>query len=509
VTAFSRGGVLWLLGHELRLSYRARSRASGIGWGLSVLGISLLMFIVGVPVAYSLRHVALGPTHLFILIMDVVEAVMFTLLMSQTLAQATMVFYERGDLDLLLSSPLPPWRVLAARATAIATMPYLVFCSMLTPFLLPLAFFHHANWLGAYLVLGSLAFAATALGLIVATLLFATIGPRRTKTVGQVLAAVIGAAFFLVAQLGNIFPDRRHGYYLLMMRAAHSPLIAQNSPLSWPARAVISDPWPLIGFVSVSLLFFAGTCRALGTSFALNAAAATGADTPSRKRQGRVTRSAFAGGIFRALMRKEFRLFYRDPALISQVLLRMLYVLPLIFIVIRNAAFHLASSVAAGSGALVFVASQISANLAWIAISGEDAPELIASAPVTLQRVRLAKLASALVPLVVLLAMPVGVLAWFAPGAAVISSVGIACAALSSALINIWYEKPGQRKHFRRRGSGSFVASLGEFFVGVIWSATTVAANSGTPWAAAGAMLALAVLYAFSFGATDPLARSS
>jgi ABC-2 type transport system permease protein len=261
--------------------------------------------------------------------------------------------------------------------------------------------------------------------------------------------------------------------------------------------------------VTLAFLFFAGTCWVLGTSFALNAAAATGADTRLQRRQTNVAPRAFSGGLLRALMQKEFRLFYRDPALISQVLLRMLYVVPLIFVVIRNAAFHLASSVAAGSGALVFVASQISANLAWIAISGEDAADLLASAPVTAQRVRLAKLASALVPLVVLLALPLGALAWFSLHAAVISGVGIVCAALSSALINIWYEKPGQRKNFRRRGSGSFVAALGEFFVGVLWSATTVAANNGTPWAILGAVLALVVLYAFSFGATDPLARSA
>ncbi len=509
MTLFSRGSVLWLLGHELRLFFRARSRGGGIGWAIAMVGIMILMFVVGVPIAYSVRNLPQRASPLFILIMDTVELVLFSLLMSQTLAQATMVFYERGDLDLLLSSPLPPWRVLAARATAIAVMPFLIFCSLLTPFLLPMAFFHHAAWLGAYLVLGSLAFLATALGLIVATILFSVIGPRRTKTSGQVLAAIIGAAFFIGAQSGNLFPGQRRAFYGAMKRAASSPLLAPDGLLSWPARAIVSDPLPLITMVTAAFVIFAGTCWFLGTSFALNAAAAIGAEKPARRGRNTVSLRNFSGGAFRALMRKEFTLFYRDPALISQVLLRMLYVVPLMFVVVRNAAFHLATAVAASSGALVFVSSQISANLAWIAISGEDAQDLLASAPITLKRVRRAKLAAALVPLMLLLAVPVGVLAWFSPRAALVSGVGIVCAALSSALINIWYEKPGQRKNFRRRGSGSFVASLGEFFVGVLWSGTVIAANTGTPWAAAGAALALATLYAFSFGAVDPLARSA
>ena len=41
--------------------------------------------------------------------------------------------------------------------------------------------------------------------------------------------------------------------------------------------------------------------------------------------------------------------------------------------------------------AIVVIAAQIAASLAWITVSGEDAPELIAAAPVCASEVELAK----------------------------------------------------------------------------------------------------------------------
>src|SRR5258708_10499711 len=117
----------------------------------------------GLPLASLLGSVTFHLTAILVGSFDAAVAVLFTLILSQTLSNATLVLYERGDLDLLLSSPVPAQRVLAVRALAVATTPFLIFAGLLTPFLVPLLLFGQPHSLAASAVLGALAPSATAL----------------------------------------------------------------------------------------------------------------------------------------------------------------------------------------------------------------------------------------------------------------------------------------------------------------------------------------------------------
>ncbi len=74
-------------------------------------------------------------------------------------------------------------------------------------------------------------------------------------------------------------------------------------------------------------------------------------------------------------------LLRRDPWLVSQTFMQMLYLIPPAVLLWRsfddgNGAFNLVVPV------LVMAAGQLAGGLAWLAISGEDAPDLVATAPV-------------------------------------------------------------------------------------------------------------------------------
>ena len=85
----------------------------------------------------------------------------------------------------------------------------------------------------------------------------------------------------------------------------------------------------------------------------------------------------------------------RDPWLLSQTLMQLLYLLPVGFMLWHN--FY---SGGATSGflvpILVVTAGQLGGGLAWLAVSAEDAPELIATAPVVGSVVMRAKAAAVL-----------------------------------------------------------------------------------------------------------------
>jgi ABC-2 type transport system permease protein len=195
-------------------------------------------------------------------------------------------------------------------------------------------------------------------------------------------------------------------------------------------------------------------------------------------------------------MRKEWRLLLRDPTLLSQVLLRLLYLLPTAFFLFRNISLHDTTAVARGAGALTFFAGQLAGSLAWIAISAEDAPELIACSPIAPGAARRAKLAAALTPVALLVASVVIALAWLSPWASLVAAVSTALSAISAGLLNLWFEKPTPRSAFRRRG-GSVVVSLGELALGVCWGLAAALAILAPLWALLPAVVGLGLLGVF------------
>ena len=200
------GSFLWLLAHEMRLGWRGGFMFKGGRRPRASLVITILFILAvggfgGVPIGLVLRGHSLMEFPAFAPIADLALGAIFTLMLSQTLIGAVHILYERADFDLLLSAPIPPGRVLAVRALGMAFNACLIFAVLLTPMIVPIAVIGHPAWLMAYGVLAAMALSASGLGLALAIGLFGLIGPKRTKTVGQVLGAIVGAAFFFASQI--------------------------------------------------------------------------------------------------------------------------------------------------------------------------------------------------------------------------------------------------------------------------------------------------------------------
>lgn len=486
------GSTPWLFAHEMRVSWRGLlARRGGGTRGLIIAGVALAAFMVfaGVPLGRALAGVEIPINRLSVVLVDFGLAAAGSLMLSQTLAAAGEALYQRGDLDLLFSSPLAPRKTLTVRFLALALNVFLAFAALISPLLLPVALIGHPNWLAAYLVLAALALASSALGLVVAMALFALIGPRRTRAAAQVTAALIGAAFFLGSQVQTVLGGHRAGgFWREALRIAGDPRIHPPPGSAWPLRAMLGEPLPLAVLLGASTVLFFAVSTWLGDRFAAGAAAASGADTATTPRKGGPTR--FASGAFAATLRKELRLLWRDAALISQVLLRVLYLVPLGVLVIRNAHSGEGMALPGGAGGLAFLAGQVAGSLAWITISGEDAPDLLACAPAPTSAFRAAKLMAAFLPLAALMIPLLAVLTSISPATGLAAAAGSAAAALSSGLINIWYQKPSKRSEFRRRRGSSWFATLAEAMTTGLIAVATGAAAAGSVLALIPAVLA-------------------
>lgn len=461
------GSIPWLMSHELRLFWRRGQASSKSGWLLAGfilavwLVISFFMF-QGLAPRLPPPPYLNGPADgLALAAIGVAIAFIGSIMVSGAALAAVDAIYTRNDLDLLLSSPLPAWRILAVRSAAIAIAALPVYVGMLGPPLLWLSVFSSPLWLSAIVFLLTLAFAATGVALLIVTGLFRLIGPKRTRVLAQIFSAVAGASIFIGFQLLNL--NRRGEDGISQNEVIRTILSLDLDPNAWwqaPARTFTGDiPSTLAWIVFVAILFPFGV-YVFSRRFVSDAAAASAMG--QRKRTADVRVARVRGGLMQTVIRKEFRLLTRDPLLLSQVGLQLIYFLPLAFILFRpGSGMQLAEP--AFAPALTIIASTLAASLAWITVSAEDAPDLLASSPVPARLIDRAKLLAAVLPVLALMAIPLLVLWTRDAWAAAWATGGVVVAAVCAALIGLWRRVAGARRDFvRRRAKGSIMAGLGQ-----------------------------------------------
>jgi ABC-2 type transport system permease protein len=143
---------------------------------------------------------------------------------------------------------------------------------------------------------------------------------------------------------------------------------------------------------------------------------------------------------------------------------------------------------------VVMAAGQLAGGLAWLSISGEDAPELVATAPITAHRVLWAKVEAVIGMIALIFAPIVAVLMLDAISAGIVCGLGILAAAAAATVIQLCFRVQARRSQFRRRQTSSRLATFAEAFSSIAWAATTALAAGGS-WAALGpAAVAFAIL---------------
>ncbi len=502
---FAPGSALWLLGYEMRLGWRgwrSASKSRGAGSIVLYLLFGALLLFAGYWAARGVSYLTPEATPLSLGVLTLAFVLLATLMLSSALLQTTDALYQRGDLDLLLASPLPPWRVLSVRMSAIAINVGLLYLLLLGAMWVWLPFMGGgARWMGLAPSVLALALAVTGVGLFVARAMFALIGPRKTRVASQILAGLVGAALFLGLQAQNFVPYDQRAQIMGQAIAELTRVLGDAaSPLALPARAALGEPLALAAWIVASVIFFAFAVWWFGRGFAANAAAIASLGGARKRADARVR--DFREGLTRTLVVKEWRLLWRDPLLLSQIAMQLVYLLPLFFVFARDSGEEGFGRAQIGmfSGAFVLLGSSLASSLAWLTVSAEDAPDLIAAAPLPREQVERAKALAAAAPVAALMALPIAGALFIEPVAALWLALGIGAAIVSACFIAIWHQAPGNRKEFRRRRAGvAFGAAFGRVIVLLGWSAATGVAVAGLPvLALIPALIALGLTLAMS-----------
>jgi ABC-2 type transport system permease protein len=496
----SAGTLTWFAQHECRLAWRdwlsmmtagrrRRTRTVAVALALFAAFMHLLAFgMIG-------RYADVG-THLDKLTLVVVTGSALlsgSLMLSQALESVTRGFYARADLDLILSSPVAARRLFSVRIAAMAFSTVAMAGLMAAPFINALIVRGGLHWLGAYGVVAAMGMTATALAVGLTVALFHLIGPRRTRLVAQIMAAVIGAVFVIGLQAGAILSYgtlSRISFLESDTVVALAPAV--DSFLWWPARAILGDATALVAVLAAGTALLAGAILLFAPRFAHHAIAAASI-SQGALRQRRVLRRFRAAAPTAALRRKEWTLLRRDPWLLSQTLMQVLYLLPPALLLWRNFAGG-AGTLVLLSPVLIMAAGQLAGGLAWLAISGEDAPDLIAAAPVSARQALRAKIEAVMSSVALVFAPFVLALAIAAPFVAFVSALGILIATAAATAIQLWFRTQARRSHFRRRQTSSRVATFAEALSSIGWAATGAVAAAGSWLAIVPGLLTLAIL---------------
>ena len=473
------GTAVWFAHHESRLAWRdgLAMLAAGRRERLWKVAIAVGAFVAVMhAVAYSLvgRFAAATPDKPMLVAVSASLLLSWLLTVSQAMESMTRAFYSRSDLDLILASPVAAHKLFAVRIAAVALAVAVMALPLASPFVDMLIVRGGLRWLGAYGVIVAMAAAAGALAVALTVALFRTIGPKRTRLIAQIVAAVIGAAFVIGLQVAAILSYGTLSRTDVLQSDAVLALTPDSGSIVWwPARAVLGDNAALAGVLTISLILLAVVIAAVAPRFGDYAVAASGAGAGAAGHARAPTgfRPTSPRG---ALRRKEWTLLRRDPWLVSQTLMQMLYLVP--------PAVMLWRSFAAGGGSsllvpvLVMAAGQLAGGLAWLTISGEDAPDLVATAPIAPRFVLRAKVEAVLGIIALVFAPLVAALAVAAPWHGLVTGCGVLIAAAAATAIQLWFRTQAKRSQFRRRQISSRVATFAEAFSSIGWAGTAAVA---------------------------------
>ena len=484
MTAGRAGSFLGFLAHDLRLSVRAFEAQfrglSRVRIGAVLLGALAVAHALAWPAARQLQLAVREPGGRERIEVWIAAGVVVSLCMvlAQAMVSAMRLLYARADLELLFAAPISATVVIGSRALAIAFEGAATAALVLLPIADTASLLDRPEWLAIYPWLLAAALGCAGLSLPIALGFFIALGPRRARLYLQVAATLIGASLVLAGQAFSLLPAP--------MREAFGEAIVHPPAGSWldhrgllwlPVRAAMGDPaallmWAVAGFAAfVAAVVFCG--GKISTAVAITAGAVLD------KAKSRQTRP-FRSGVAASLRRKERKLIARDPWLLSQILLQLIYVLPISIVLWRRGGITGSVEVAVAPS-IVVIASQLSGSLAWVMISGEDAPEFLASAPITRNAIDLHKLEAIALPIGLFLALPTLALAYFSPRGAIIAAGFAAGAGTSTALLNFWRQTPAKRSMVLRRHSQSRLVALLEFVLTLEW-AVACAISLMTGW---------------------------
>jgi ABC-2 type transport system permease protein len=506
---FVPGSILWLARHQIRLSWRlgrlGKKMPSWVKPVFTILFVAFLSFSMGYGIAKTFEAAAGDYKQ----ISSLAGAVILTLMISgisMNLMGSFMTITEKGDLDLLLSSPIPPHRFVAARLISSAWRGFCIYAGFATIFFGASIVMISPMFASIYVVVAGFAILDAALTYMIArqALLWFGLrnGRRATITLGAVGVMVGLIGYQMVSSsgsLGRLAAKADDPNAILVV--LHDWIVQLTSNLSWLGGTILGDWLGALVFLVAGAVLSAAVLHFAGKRYDQDVAFLNGQNDHAPHKARKAHAQQFRRPALVMVFHKEWLGLTRDPLFVSQLIVPLFTMVPFLGFVwnaITNPEEQ--SEMAPVMGAMfaaitVFNVTMLTSSLAWLTASVEEARDLLQASPLDPKIILQGKVLAASGPAIIELLLVAALVAWAWPVAALtILVMGIATCA-GACVIEFSRPRPTKRPKMTQRPDRSLVTVLFGLGLGILWACAAGLAAANILWWLLPAALAITISY--------------
>lgn len=506
---FVPGSILWLARHQVRLSWRLGRMGKRLpGWmkPIFTLGfVGLLSVAMGYNVAEILRESGDDLAG----IQTTAGAIVLTLVMSgisMNLMGSFMTMTEKGDLDLLLSSPLPPHRFVAARLMAATWRSFCIYTGFAIIFFAASIVTVSPMFASIFVVVAGIALFDSAITYLIArqALLWFGLRKGRMVTVGLgamgVISGLLGYQMITASgSLGRLAEHDRDPSSLL--NHFHDSVVGFTSNFGWLGSTVLGNWLGALVILGIGVASFILVLAYVGQRFDHDVAALNGQSDHGPKRAAKVSAKRFRRSPVMMVFHKEWLSLIRDPLFFSQLVVPLFTMVPFIGF-IWTAIQHPEDQAEMGpvlgsvfAGITVFNVTMLTSSLAWLVASVEEARDLLQASPMEPRVIIQGKILAASAPAIIELILITILTTWTWPHAAVSVFVMGMAACAGACMVEFSRPRPTKRPKMTQRPDRSLIVVLYVLAIGLLWAVAAGLAAAAQLWWILPAVGALTMSY--------------
>lgn len=477
---FKPGSSLWLAHHNVSMAFRRVQRGhDGLSvWG--IIGLVALALITIVPLGIGsylgIKSFGVGADKYISYVASAMMLLFLITGISTSLMAMVENYTDRGDLDLLLTSPMRIENIVSARLYASVwrdfSLYFLIsFALLFLPGILinTKYFWFLPAIMGFSLLLSSTAF-------LIGQSILQFFGPRKGRKITRILGGAISLGWIV---------------FLIFQKPIIAKMASKNSAfneleiekLTWFGRAFSGDWVPSLTLLFIGLALFIIVRATSAHSFAKIAAQLMGSPEDGHNSAKSAKSFKFKTKMPQSLIFKEWRVMRRDPMTYIQAFAPLIGLLPAMMqgfqtpdgrFVFSPSVYPAISTVAAG---------QIVLAIAWVAVSLEDANDLLSVSPQSPRNLILAKAFSVMVPGLLIIGT-FSLLCLFQSLYLALICFGFGLISIfSSAIIEFLRPRPTKRVKLTQRPDRSMITVFVSLGLSLSWGlGANLAAKGKTLW---------------------------
>lgn len=480
------GSVLWLALNQFRRSFRLRGAKFGakqiIGNFFLISFIILVFWGVGQGLFQTLSKPDLNINVVYYAA-GKQTLIAFIALSLMSMMTSFMYLTDRGDLDLLLSAPIDAKNIIIARLLVGSWRTIIMFWFFGSMFIGVSAVLISPKYFTYIPISMGLALLEAGITFVAARIFLLKFGLKKGRTLVQIIgfAGIFGGVFLKQMEISKTQKSEIQNQYF-------------QEFFEFIGRALLGDWWGALLILAIGTISFYLITILVGKNFGNDAAWLAGQSELGIIKNRKNLNIKFKPTFKQIFFSKEMKSILRDPTAIVQFVAPLAGLLPLIITIMSMEEKESELIGYVTSPLIVFLSASMSASLAWMIISVEEADELLRSSPRKINNIYLYKALCALIPGGIEFIIFSILIAYFNPIAALNAFVFSLLANISVIALELANPKPSKRPKMMQKPDRSFITIMIGILIILLWSIAAAVAFYSLLWSLIPIILVLIIL---------------